>query len=949
MKKFLSVILLLSFALSLSATKRIVTLSTDNAKTPAVGMLRYWINNASTGDTIIFSVSTVNLDTTLRINGGKITIDGGNGVTINGNSKDRVFNISCYTYDNIQIKNLTVQNGKTESVTAMGGGMYAFVMSGTLNVQNCTFKNNAVISTNDGQGGALRTNGGTFHNCFFLNNTVSGTTSTLGGGGIFATGGTFINCVIAGNSAKYGGGIYSSGSANFTNCTITQNTTSVASNGGGINTEDDCSYTNCIIYNNKSAGAQDNISNYLNSSTFTNCALESGNSLVGTSQNIGLTVTPFTHLGNDSLSLLSGSACENKGTSAGITVLSYDIAGRKRVNGGTIDIGAYEYNLPIYKNITVTSNSSDRLVAYSLPWAIEHADSACVITFSSNFTIDIVKELTISESIFIDGAGKTIILDGKGSKRIFNITGTANDTVVLRNLIIQNGYYQYDNGGGLKGNTSKNNNIYIINCVFDNNKAPSNYGGGIYITDKATIINSTFHNNTAHTGGGAYVGSEGNFINCLFYDNKASKDKDYSGKCTFKNSASKSVLEGENNVLLYSNPFIGGSGSDRWQLVSGSYCSNAGTLNLTDLKLAATDISGSLRVLKDTIDIGAYESNYNTTPARKLYKTIVVSNSSFDAEIENSLLWALAHADTTCTITFSDNFTINVTSDMILSGKKITIDGKEHTIILDGGDNTRIFTYIGKPNSVVYLKNLIIQKGKSYQGGGIYADVKTGGNLYLISCTVKNNKADNGGGMTIIPGNGSDGVYVINCAFISNSANTYGGGIQSDYNTWRIYNLGNFYTNCTFTKNTAGYEGGAIYSQGNATFRNCLFFENKTPNRAGVNIINGGTVSYCAADVNLHGGNNVRLYESPFEIGTINLHNKSFCSNSGTPDTTGLKLPPKDLNNNYRIINGKIDIGAIESSYNELPAETLYDNIVVKNNSSDVHTENSLFWGGSTY
>ena len=497
------------------ATKHVVTLSTDDANNPQPGMLRYWIANASSGDTITFTVSRVDLDTTIRINGGKITIDGGNGVIIDGKNKVRVFNISAYSFDNIILKNLTIQNGYLNNSTAMGGGMYAYAGFGDLKVENCTFINNRVVSSGDGQGGGLRSDGGTFINCFFLNNEVSGTTSILGGGGVFAIEGTFINCVIAGNSAGYGGGVYTSTSSIFSNCTVTQNAASNNDGGGGVNCEDNCTLTNCIIYNNTSTSGSHNIFNYLGTSLFSHCALESGNSLVGTYGNIGLSTTPFTHAGDDSLSIPSTSPCFDAGTTNGITITPHDIAGNPRISGESIDIGAYEYKVPSYSAITVTNNSSDPAVEYSLPWAIVHADKGGVITFDNSYQIKVTTEIDINKGITIDGSGHTVVLDGEGKRHLLNITGAASDTAYLKNLWIQNANQTAD--GGAIYAYGMNNVLIIVNCVFENNVTGYS-GGALTVFCKGKIVNSTFYGNKALNSGGAVCsGQEVAIINCLFY------------------------------------------------------------------------------------------------------------------------------------------------------------------------------------------------------------------------------------------------------------------------------------------------------------------------------------------------------------------------------------------------------------------------------------------------
>lgn len=947
MRKFIVFYFLLSFVFQLKATNHVVTSSEDDPLSPTVGMLRYAIENASNGDTITFAVSTVNLDTALRINGGTLTIDGRSGVIIDGNNKDRIFNISCYSSsDKITINNITVQNGNIDDASAMGGGMYAYILSGSLIVENCTFKDNTITSSADGQGGALRTYGGTFRNCFFLNNTVTGTATARGGGAVYSIGGTFINCVIAGNSAKYGGGVYSSTSSEYINCTITQNSATNTSAGGGVSCEDNCTFTNSIIYNNQSNGTENNIDNYLGTSTFSYCAVEDGNPISGTNNNIGLTTTPFTHSGEDSLSLYQGSACENAGTTSGITVLSEDIIGNDRIYDSNIDIGAYEYNEPRYDAITVTNNSFDPAVEYSLPWAIEHADSSCIITFDNNYHIDLTGGIYLDESITIDGSGYLIELDGNSNYRVITISGTDGDTITLKNLFIQNGASS-GSGGGLSSFTSNDMHINLINCVFENNftDVTGGQGGGIYIRCSSAITNCTFYKNKSDSKGGAAYTEDATFTNCIFYANEARENIELEGTAVFKHCAATSMLTGENNIRLWTNPFIGGTGSDRLQLIKDSYCSNVGTPDISRLNLPLVDLAGNLRIQNDTIDLGAFESNYLSTPI-ELYKSIVVTNNSFDAGIDNSLPWAIAHADDSCLITFNNDYTINFTSEIELGNKSLTIDGGANQIVFDGGDSTQFFIYNGKSTSVIQFKSLTFQNGYSRsQGGALNININTGGNFVITSCLFKENSAVYGGAIYIKPIlSGTEGVSIYNSVFINNYSDYSGGALYSNTSSGYWSGKGNIFVNCTFADNKSRVESGGIYSSGESDFINCLFYNNTSANGDDVKIVYGDIIKYCAADAALQGSNNIRLYTSPFEGNSYQLNSNSYCSNAGTPSTSGLSLPDYDLAGNNRIQNDTIDIGAYESSYYKNAPLEYFDTITVTNNSSNVLVEKSFFW-----
>lgn len=90
------------------------------------------------------------------------------------------------------------------------------------------------------------------------------------------------------------------------------------------------------------------------------------------------------------------------------------------------------------------------------------------VMFSCSGTIT-VPQITINNTITIDAAGQTVVLDGGGENRIFYVGSTGNLT--LKNLTLQNG-------------------------TADN-------GGAIYNLGTLSVINLTLASNTAELGGGA--------------------------------------------------------------------------------------------------------------------------------------------------------------------------------------------------------------------------------------------------------------------------------------------------------------------------------------------------------------------------------------------------------------------------------------------------------------
>lgn len=218
------------------------------------------------------------------------------------------------------LSDCTLTGNRASASSGYGGG------ASQGNLINCTLTGNSAWA-----GGGANVSSAWVIGCTFSNN------SAYGGGGVYVqqSVGTLVNCILAGNTAGDGGGVFGRG-CKLINCTLTANS---AGRGGGIWNSGAYASTlnNCVVYDNVASSGL----NYSGSTLNYCCTTPLPDSGTGNFTNAPLFVNQA--VGN--LRLQSNSPCVNSGRNT-YAPTGPDLDGNPRIVGGTVDVGAYEFQSP---------------------------------------------------------------------------------------------------------------------------------------------------------------------------------------------------------------------------------------------------------------------------------------------------------------------------------------------------------------------------------------------------------------------------------------------------------------------------------------------------------------------------------------------------------------------------------------------------------------------------
>jgi PKD domain len=458
-------------------------------------------------------------------------------------------------------------------------------------VTNCVLVGNSA----GGFGGGVY--GGVLNRCQLINNSTATGLGSYGGG---AFGSTLNSCLLRGNISDIGGGAALSG---LNNCTLAGNATSEVNPafnyGGGA---DESVLNNCIVYGNAASSGN----NYNNSTLNYCCTTPLPGSGTGNFTNAPL----FVDLAGGDFHLQSSSLCINAGNNSYVTTTN-DLDGNPRIQGLVVDMGAYEFPIPVAVNADYTNVVTNFLVHLS-GQVVAGNVSVILLDFGDGTILtnqlsaahswaapgDYAVTLTVFSDLYPGGISALVTVHVAEGNYFVALTNTnpvapytswdtaatnIQDAVDVASvggtILVSNGVYQTGERTAIEASDGSTNRLVVDRMVLIQSvNGPANTridGAGsfrcVYLASGAMFSGFTLTNGMSPGAGGGLLAESNSATvsNCVFIGNAGSSGGGASGgtlnDCVFLNNSASSgggVASGVyNNCTLIGNGAWNGGGA----------------------------------------------------------------------------------------------------------------------------------------------------------------------------------------------------------------------------------------------------------------------------------------------------------------------------------------------------------------------------------------------------
>ena len=643
--------------------------------------------------------------------------------------------------DSTCIDGFTIRNGAAVSA----GGICC-------NSSSPTISNNTITANSANTGGGVYCS---FSSPTISHNFITGNVAGAGsgcGGAIYCSSSYPIirNNAITGNSAVSGGGIYcNSSSPAISNNTITANS---ANRGGGLYCDNSASpiTNNIFAYNSSGIYALGTeVPTLHNNCVYNRGGVNYSGIIAGTAD---FSLDPQL-LASDygDVHLKSGSPCIDAGLDSAVQPSWVDMDSEVRIQAYHVDIGADEFN-------GSTPSFTMRIVRVS-PFGNDSSDGC---SWAS-------AKRTVQAAI---DAGATA-----GAADVWVAVGTYYERITLKL-----GAHVY---GGFAGTeNSREQRDWMLNPTVLDGQA----GGTVVMASSPGCATSTIDGFTIRNGTGTLSGSYryGGGIYCSFSSLAISNN-------TITGS---SAIFGGGVYCAYSSPTLSND-TISGNTGGGIYCS-AGNAVISECQFTGNNS-----------DTGGAISLYNT--AATITGCTITGNRT--NSYRGGGLYAQGGSPTVADCQMDNNVSVGDGGGMELHSCTSTITDCSFSRNRASGNGGGV--YLSEGNVTLIRCHIDHNRSDGY-GGGV---ILNSGTFLLRECSILENTVwRDAGGVMVSAGD----AILVNCLIARNACGCYGGGLRFEDSGSKALKL----VNCTLSENMAAYGGGVSYGGSGGSITNCILWGN---------------------------------------------------------------------------------------------------------------------------